>query len=124
MNFTEEDIARFCRDGVLVCTRNDGGGASERVVHVVRRFKGFSVSSGDWPSLFGERLDRAVLSMCRLHGCEALAIDERELDEDEPRVDRALRLHAAYTEACKATREATAGLTDAEFREFCVRRGR
>ena len=36
----------------------------------------------------------------------------------ESRVDRALRLHAAYVAAREATRDATASLTEEEFKEF------
>ena len=124
MNFTEEDKRRFARDGVTVRVRSENGPESDRIVRVILRLHGFSVSSDGWTGLFGARLDGAIAEMCRRHGCTALTIDARALDEDEPRVDRALRLHAAYAVALKATRDATAGLTDAEFREFCMRRGR
>ena len=39
-------------------------------------------------------------------------------EAEESRVDRALRLHAEYTAARKASTEATASLDDAEFKEF------
>ena len=124
MNFTEEDKFRFAREGVIVRVCSENGVESDRIVRVILRFHGFSVSSVGWDGLFYARLDGGIAEMCRRHGCTALTIDGRALDEDEPRVDRALRLHAAYVVARQATHEATAGLTDAEFREFCERRER
>lgn len=103
-------------DTVTIRIRTERGEECDRILTIIRRMNGVSVVDEDHGDHCGIDLTRAVECLCGYRGWTLLL--------SESRVDRALRLHAAYVAAREATRAATASLDEGEFKEFRERVGR
>lgn len=111
---------------VTIRVRTEHGEEHDRELTIVHRMKGVSVVDRDHGDHFGSNLATAIETLCGYHGWTWAGVDGHSFQRTAPesRVDRAMRLHAAYVAARGASREATASLTDEEFKEFRERVGR
>jgi len=101
---------------VTIRVRNERGYEMSRTLTIIRRMSGVSVVDEDHGDHCGIDLARAIECLCGYRGWTLI--------QSESNVDRALRLQAEYVVARDAARDATASLTEEEFKEFRERVGR
>lgn len=102
---------------VTIHVRSQITDESDRALRVIRHMTGVSVVDEEYGGCFGVNLATAIETLCENHGWTLIAVNES-------RVDRALRLQAAYVAARAALLATTGEFKDAEWREYIERQKR